>query len=56
MTRVTFSGEGSDLSYPHAKAVVVSLKTIQSGSVGLVDASDGGGGLGVFLLLVLREL
>lgn len=46
----------SDLCYLHAEAVVISLQPVQSRRVGLVDAGDGGGGLGVFLLLVLGEL
>lgn len=46
----------SDLGYPHAEAVVVSLQPIQSGSVGLVHAGDRGGRLGIFLLLILGEL
>lgn len=47
---------GSDLCYPHAEAVVISLKPVQPRSVSLVDAGDRGGGLGIFLLLVLGEL
>lgn len=46
----------SHLGDPHAEAVVVGLKAVQSRGVGLVDAGDRGGGLGVLLLLVLREL
>lgn len=36
--------------------MVVGLKPVQAGRVGLVDAGDRGGRLGVFLLLVLSEL
>lgn len=46
----------SDLRYPHAQTVVVSLKAVQPRSVGLVHAGDRGGRLGVLLLLVLGEL
>lgn len=36
--------------------MVVSLQAVQPRRVGLVDAGDRGGRLGVLLLLVLREL
>lgn len=46
----------SHLCYPHAQSVVVGLQAVQPRRVGLVDAGDRRGRLGVLLLLVLGEL
>ena len=50
------AGTETDLCDLHAEAMVVGLKAVQAGGVGLVDGGDGGGRLGVLFLLVLGEL